>query len=133
MNFRSRLGVTAGLLLLTFGVAHAASWTVRQFDSKWDPDVANFINNECQPSGLDGIHMVATQLGHGAAYHLYVACRADKNATARYKVSMLILAGEASLPDTMQTALGNPNVRTGPYYYGNQVGKDGMWVIEKTQ
>lgn len=49
----------------------------------------SFINDTCQPSGLDGIQVLSVQTGHNEVFHLHVYCRQDNAASAHYKVTMV--------------------------------------------
>lgn len=92
--------------------------------------IESFLNDVCQPSGLDEIQLIAVQNGHADAYHLHIYCRQDKAASAHYKVTLAPQDGNVF--GTLQTLVGNPNVRIGPFYFGKERALDSFLVVERT-
>jgi hypothetical protein len=97
-----------------------------------DLGAENFINDTCQPSGLDGIHVLSVQTGHNEVFHLHVYCRLDKASSVHYKVTMLPVPNH-KVDETAKTMIGKPNVRVGPLYLGSTGEPDAILLIEKTQ
>jgi hypothetical protein len=96
------------------------------------PSTESFINDTCQPSGLDGIQVLSVQTGHNEVFHLHVYCRQDKAASAHYKVTMVPVP-DHKVDDTAKTMLGKPSFRVGPLYLGATGEPDAIVLIEKTQ
>ena len=129
------------VLMGAVAVASAADkeWLSREFTDNWDvpgKSAEEFLNSECQPSGLDGIQMYAIQPGHDQAYHLHISCRHDASRTAHYKVTM-VEAPKGKIGGAVQPLMSNPKVRIGPFFFGKTANvaepKDGMLVVEKTK
>jgi hypothetical protein len=125
-----------------FGAAAAPAaqteWLSREFTNTWNvpgKSAEEFLNNECRPSGLDGIQMYAVQGGHADDYHLHLYCRHDQSETARYKVTLPEFP-RGKMDSVVLPLLNNPNVRIGPFYFGKADTpnpKDGLLMIEKTK
>jgi hypothetical protein len=134
-----QIAITA---LLTFGMAVVAEanaeWLSKEFKDTWDvpgQGAEEFLNRDCQPSGLDGIQVFAVQKGHGSSYNLHLSCRQDKVATAHYTVRMIDVP-RGKLDATFTPLLANSKVRIGPFFFGKvdaPDGVDGILVIEKTK
>jgi hypothetical protein len=121
----------AGPFLASTG--QAAEWLAREFSKGWDVpghSVADFLNKECMPSGLDGIQMFAVQTGHDSPYNLHIYCRKDGSAGVRYKVSMATFP-RAQFAATVNEALARGNVRIGPFRFGDANQDDGLLLVEK--
>jgi hypothetical protein len=90
------------------------------------------INKTCQPSGLDGIQILAVQRGHNEVMNLHIYCRQDKAANVQYKASMVLIPNRN--PDAaISKVLANPKVRIGPFYFGKDGEVDAFLVIEKVK
>lgn len=116
-------------------VAQAATpeWLTKEFINSWNSPgqgLEEYLNTQCQPSGLDGIQLLAVQKGHDSAHNVHLFCRQDKSATARYKVTMTTFAF-GQVDKAVQALLANPNVRIGPFYFGKQGEEDGFLLVEK--
>jgi hypothetical protein len=92
----------------------------------------SFINDTCQPSGLDGIQVLSVQTGHNEVFHLHVFCRQDNASSAHYKVTMVPIPNH-KVNETAKSLLGRANIRLGPLYLGATGEPDGILLIEKTQ
>jgi hypothetical protein len=129
------LSSMAALALATLGLATGAAapeWLSREYSKGWNLPGASaeqFLNDECRPSGFDGIQLLAVQKDHGSPYNLHVYCRKD-GATARYKVSMVTFA-RGKLGDGTKQIIGKPKVLMGPFYFGNEGEGDGILAVEK--
>jgi hypothetical protein len=97
-----------------------------------DLSTESFINDTCQPSGLDGIQVLSVQTGHNEVFHLHVYCRQDKATSTHYKVAMVPVPNH-KVDETAKTVLGRPNFRVGPLYLGATGEADAILLIEKTQ
>ena len=126
--------IAIGLL----GVAMAAQaaspeWFDREFTNSWDAPgkgLEAYLNEECQPSTLDGIQLVAVQDGHGRPYHIHIYCRHDRSPTARYRVTMP-KAPKAEVFKTIRARVSEPNVRIGPFFLGDEDEPNGVLLVEK--
>lgn len=92
----------------------------------------SFINYTCQPSGLDGIHVLSVQTGHNEVFHLHVFCRQDRAGSVHYKTSLIPVPNH-KVDETAKTIIDRPDVRVGPLYLGSTGEADGIFVIEKQQ
>jgi hypothetical protein len=92
----------------------------------------SFINDTCQPAGLDGIQVLSVQTGHNEVFHLHVYCRQDNAASAHYKVTMVPVPNH-KVNETAKALLGKAKIRVGPLYLGATGEPDGILLIEKTQ
>jgi hypothetical protein len=101
-------------------------------ESVINPGAESFINDTCQPSGLDGIQVLSVQTGHNEVFHLHVYCRQDKAVSTHYKVSMVPVP-DHKVDETAKTLIGRLNVRVGPLYLGPTDQPDALILIEKTQ
>lgn len=97
-----------------------------------NPSTESFLNDTCEPSGLDGIQILSVQTGHNEVFHLHVYCRKDKATSAHYKVTMVSVPNH-KVDATAKTVFGKPNLRVGPLYLGPTGEPDAIVVIEKTQ
>lgn len=131
-----RITIAACLLGLALAAQAATpEWLFKEFINSWNTPgqgFEEFLNSQCQPSGLDGIQVLAVQKGHGSAYNVHVFCRQDRSVAARYKVTMTTFA-MGKVDDAIRVALANPNVRIGPFYFGKEGEPDGFLLIEKTR
>jgi len=122
-----------GLLGLAAATSAATpEWLEKEFTNSWDaPDqgLESFLNQTCQPSGLDGIQLLAVQDGHGRPYHVHVYCRADK-AAVRYRVTMP-RAATGELFAAIRTQAAQPDKRVGPFFLGNEGELNGFLLIER--
>jgi len=136
-----KIAITSALALSTFLNAEIATgqskapWIEKEFS---DPiivplqSIESYINETCQPSGLDGTQLLGVQTGNGSEHHLHVYCRQDKDTSARYKVTLPV--SENGNPfKTVEALLENPKVRIGPFYFGKERAQDSFLLIEKTQ
>ncbi|HUO23408.1 MAG TPA: hypothetical protein VMU59_12895 [Caulobacteraceae bacterium] len=113
----------------------APAWVHKGFENPAGPDVQaaqDFLNTQCRPSGLDGLQAFAIQSGHDQAFNLHFYCRPDQSPTAQYKVTLLTFE-KAKFSAPVAALLSNPNVRIGPFYFGNTGKGDGLVVIEKVK
>jgi hypothetical protein len=132
----------AAIMFCVFGIAVVceanAGWLSKEFKDTWQvpgQGAEEFLNQDCRPSGLDGIQVFAVQKGHGSSYNLHLSCRQDKAATVHYTVRMIDVP-RGKLDATFTPFLANPNVRIGPFFFGKvdaPDGVDGILVIEKTK
>lgn len=107
-------------------------WLAKEFsvEPSQTRDVESFLNGTCRTSGLEGIQLVAVQSGHGQPMHLHVYCRHDNSESSHFTVSMIPIPDRN--PDKAITpVLHNPNVRVGPFYFGNEGAPDGVLIVEK--
>ncbi len=121
------------LSLTTAAQAASPPWLDREFTDSWDAPgkgLETFLNEECQPSGLDGIQLMAVQDGHGRPYHVHVYCRQDKSTSARYRVTMP-KALKGGVLQTIRERAGEPNLRVGPFFLGNADEPNGVLMIER--
>jgi hypothetical protein len=128
----NRVILAMGLLGVATVASAAPEWLDKEFTNNWDaPDqgLESFLNQTCQPSGLDGIQMLAVQDGHGRPYHVHVYCRQDK-AGARYRVSMP-RAPTSELFAQMRAQAAQPDRRIGPFFLGNEGEPNGFLLIER--
>jgi hypothetical protein len=127
--------ITAVLLFVSASSLFAqqsANWLTKEFsDSILSLEsVESFINNDCRPSGLDGIQLLGVQNGHNDAFHLHVYCRHDNAKPQQYKVMMEPIPNRN--PDAaVNKVIGNPNVRVGPFYFGLGGRPDAFVLIER--
>jgi hypothetical protein len=96
------------------------------------PSTESFINDTCQPSGLDGIQVLSVQTGHNEVFHLHVYCRQDKATSAHYKVTLVPVPNH-KVDETAKTMFEKPNVRVGPLFLGPPGEPDAILLIEKMQ
>ena len=125
--------------IVTTSAAQArAEWLSKEFKDNWNAPgqgAEEFLNEQCQPSGLDGIQVFAVQNGHGSTYNLHLSCRADKRAKTHYTVKMIDVP-RGKLETIFMPYLDKPNVRIGPFYFGKVDSPDvadGIMIIEKTK
>lgn len=112
--------------------AAAPEWLTKEFINSWNSpgqSLEEYLNNQCQPSGLDGIQLLTVQKGHDSAHNVHLYCRHDKSA-ARYQVTMSTFPF-GQVDKAVQALLANPNVRIGPFYFGKQGEPDGFLLVEK--
>jgi hypothetical protein len=101
-------------------------------ESLINPSTQSFLNNTCQPSGLDGIQVLSVQTGHNEVLHLHLYCRQGKATSAHYNVTMIPVPNH-KVDETAKTVFEKPNVRIGPLYLGPTGEPDAILLIEKTQ
>jgi hypothetical protein len=112
----------------------SSNWLTKEFSNSpvAVDTVEKFINEECRPSGLDGIQILGVQNGHNSAFHLHVYCRKDNAKTGYFKVTMVPVPNRD--PDAaVNGVLRNPNIRVGPFYFGNDGESDAFVLIEETR
>ena len=114
--------------------AHAqqkAEWIIKEFGKNPIPvaEVESYLNESCQTSGLDGIQLLGVQNGHNQALHLHVYCRPDKAAKVQYKV-LLVPIPDRNPDKAVTPFLGDPVVRVGPFYFGNDGEPDGVLIVQ---
>jgi hypothetical protein len=131
-----QMAAAAGLVAMVLASrAHATEWLFKEFLDKWNApgqSVEEFINNDCQPAGLDGIQLIGIQKGHGEVLHLHVYCRHDRSTTARYQVTRPT-EPRGMIDSNVKAYLSNPRVRIGPFWFGAEPGVDGFFLIEKVR
>ena len=92
-------------------------------------EVEAYLNQTCQTSGLDGLQFLAVQNGHNNAQNLHVYCRPDKAARVHYKVTSVPIPDRN--PDkAVKPFLGDPTVRIGPFYFGNDGEPDAVLIVQ---
>ena len=134
--------LTRAVCMISLAVATAAQahgeWLIKEFKDNWNAPgqgAEEFLNEQCQPSGLDGIQVFAVQEGHGSTFNLHLSCRVDKRAKTHYSVKMIDVP-RGKLESVFMPYLDKPNVRIGPFYFGKvdaPDGTDGIIIIEKSQ
>ena len=115
------------------GTPLAAGWIAKEFaDPAGVPiqSVDSFINDTCQPSGVDGIQILSLQKGHNELMNLHIYCRQDKVSSVHYKVTMNPIP-DRKLGAAVNPVAGKPNVRIGAFYFGKDGDPDAFLVIEK--
>ena len=126
-----------GIAAAAAAQAHAG-WLSKEFRDTWNAPgegAEEFLNSQCQPSGLDGIQVFAVQKGHGSTFNLHLSCRVDRRTRTHYTVKMIDVP-RGKLDSVFTPYLDNPNVRIGPFYFGKvdaPDGTDGIILIEKTR
>jgi hypothetical protein len=134
MTITGRTVACAGLLAVTLAAGAATpTWLDREMTDSWDAPgkgLEALLNDECQPSGLDGIQLLVVQDGHGRPYHVHVYCRQDKSTTVRYRVTMP-RAPAGQVLQTVRERAGDPNVRIGPFFLGTGDEPNGFLLIER--
>ena len=117
------------------GGQQTATWIQKEFS---DPSgvpaqaVESYINDQCQPSGLDGIQLLAVQKGPGEAQHLHVYCRRDNASSTHYKVTLAAIKNR-KVDGAVTPVLERTNVRIGPFFFGKEGEDDGFLLVEKTR
>jgi len=130
----SRQAMATALLGIVTAVPAHADWLMREFNDTWDAPgsgVQEFLNRDCRPSGLDGIQLIGVQSGHDDIYHVHVYCRHDNAAGVHYAVSLVPVTPRGAVDQTVRSVLDRPNVRLGPFYFGQHGKDDGFLLIEK--
>ena len=115
------------------GISQKAAWIDKEFTAPTPPvqSLEAFLNDTCQPSGLDGIQLLAVQKGHGDSFHLHVSCRQDKAASSRYQVTTPLVHGDLS--GSIKTVVDNPRMKLGPFFFGSDRSQDAFVLVEKTK
>jgi hypothetical protein len=130
------LTFAASILALAMSAqAATGNWLSREFSKGWNVPghgVEEFLNDECRPGGLDGIQMFTIQNGHGSPYNLHVYCRHDNSRESHYRVTMAVFP-KAKFASVVNAALENPNMRIGPFRFGDEGEGDGLLLVEKVR
>jgi hypothetical protein len=114
-------------------VPMAAGWLNKEYaDPAGIPlkTVESFLNDTCQPSGLDGIQVLTLQKGHNETMNFHLYCRQDHTASARYSVTQLPIRNH-QLDAAVNPVAGKPNIRLAAFYFGKDGDPDYFVVIEK--
>jgi metallo-beta-lactamase class B len=119
------------VVLVATADAATGQWLFREFSNTWNAPghgVEEFLNDECQPSSLEGIQLLAVQKDHGSPFNLHVYCRPDGSTTARYQVTMSVFP-RGTVDDAARAVLGREHTRVGPFRFGDEGEGDGFLLI----
>ncbi|HUO23788.1 MAG TPA: hypothetical protein VMU59_14840 [Caulobacteraceae bacterium] len=136
---RLLLGAGTAALLVVSSAAQAAEpakggWILHEFIDPAGPPLAAaeaFINDQCGPSSLDGVQLLAVQPGHESNINLHIYCRVDHAPGVHYALSLQPM-DKTKFDAGVLPVLDRPGVRIGPFYFGQNGKGDGFVLVEKT-
>lgn len=112
-------------------------WVERSIRNGWNWG-AGFINDNCQPSNVDGIVLDIIPLPPGSDYQFTVRCREDHVGTkVKYLISMEAPHGTESAADLqrrLQSEKKNSTIRVAPIPYISAVGAGpSYWYVYQAE